>query len=289
MATLLTGKPVVDRLAQELAPRIEALGRAGIVPALAIVRMGERPDDLSYERTAQKRAESLGIAVRPFVLPEDAPQEVLEAALAEVNADASIHGCLLFRPLPAHIDEARACELLAPDKDVDGITLASLASVFTDGATGFPPSTAAACLELLDHYGVPLEGKRVAVAGRSLVVGKPVSMMLLRRNATVTLCHSRTENLAEVVRASDVVICATGRARMFGAEFFRPGQTVLDVGINFDAEGNLCGDVDFDAAEPVVDALTPVPRGLGTVTTSVTMAHTVAAAEAALAAREGGR
>ena len=123
MATLLTGKPVVDRLAQELAPRIEALGLAGIVPALAIVRMGERPDDLSYERTAQKRAESLGIAVRSFVLPEDAPQEVLEAALAEVNADASIHGCLLFRPLPVHIDEARACELLSPEKDVDGITI----------------------------------------------------------------------------------------------------------------------------------------------------------------------
>ena len=280
MAILLTGKPVVDRLAQELAPRIEALGRAGIAPTLAIIRMGERPDDLSYERTAKKRAESLGIAVRPFVLPEDAPQEALEAALAEVNADDSIHGCLLFRPLPAHIDEARACELLAPRKDVDGITLASLASVFTDGGTGFPPSTAAACLELLDHYEVPLEGKRVAVAGRSLVVGKPVSMMLLRRNATVTLCHSRTENLADVVREANVVICATGRA---------PGQTVLDVGINFDAEGNLCGDVDFDQAEPIVDALTPVPRGLGTVTTSVTMAHTVTAAEAALAARAGGR
>lgn len=286
MATLLTGKPVVDRLASDLAPRIEALGRAGIKPALAIVRMGERPDDLSYERTARKRAESLGIAVRPFVLPADASQEELEAALAKVNADAGIHGCLLFRPLPPHIDEARACELLAPQKDIDGITLASLASVFTDGATGFPPSTAAACIELLEHYGVPLEGKRVAVAGRSLVVGKPVSMMILRRNATVTLCHSRTENLAEVTREADVVICATGRARAFGAEFFRAGQTVLDVGINFDAEGNLCGDVDFDQVEPVVAALTPVPRGLGTVTTSITMAHTVAAAEAALA---GGR
>lgn len=289
MATLLTGKPVVDRLAQELAPRIEALGRAGIVPALAIVRMGERPDDLSYERTAKKRAESLGIAVRPFVLPEDAPQDVLEATIAEVNADSTIHGCLLFRPLPAHIDEERACELLAPEKDIDGITLASLAAVFTDGTTGFPPSTAAACIELLEHYEVTLEGKRVAVVGRSLVVGKPVSMMLLRRNATVTLCHSRTENLAAVTREADIVICATGRARTFGAEFFRPGQTVLDVGINFDVEGNLCGDVDSDQVEPVVAALTPVPGGLGTVTTSVTMAHTVAAAEAVLAALGGGR
>ena len=179
------------------------------------------------------------------------------------------------------------CELLAPEKDVDGITLASLAAVFTDGHRGFPPSTAAACVELLEHYGVPLAGKHVAVVGRSLVVGKPLSMMLLRRNASVTVCHSRTENLAGICRSADVVVCATGRARAFGAECFAPGQTVLDVGINFDAQGNLCGDVDFDAVEPVVAALTPVPGGLGTVTTSVTMAHTVAAAEAALAAGRG--
>lgn len=284
MATLLTGKPVVEHLAQDLAPRIETLEHAGITPTLAIVRMGERPDDLSYERTATKRAESLGVAVRSFVLPADASQDAMEATLAEVNTNDAIHGCLLFRPLPAHIDEARVCELLAPQKDIDGITLASLASAFTDGDRGFPPSTAAACLQLLEHYQVPLAGKRVAVVGRSLVVGKPVSMMLLRRNATVTLCHSKTENLPDVVREADVVICATGRARMFDAEFFRPGQTVLDVGINFDAEGNLCGDVDFDQVEPIVSALTPVPRGLGTVTTSITMAHTVAAAEAACAA-----
>ena len=289
MAVLLSGKPVAEHMCRDIRLRCEKLSRRGVTPTLGIVRVGRREEDIAYERGAIRRAESLNIAVRLFLLPADASQQELIQTLRTVNEDSSIHGCLLFRPLPAHIDEARACELLSPEKDVDGITLASLASVFTDGATGFPPSTAAACLELLDHYGVPLEGKRVAVAGRSLVVGKPVSMMLLRRNATMTLCHSRTENLAEVVRASDVVICATGRARMFGAEFFRPGQTVLDVGINFDAEGNLCGDVDFDAAEPVVDALTPVPRGLGTVTTSVTMAHTVAAAEAALAAREGGR
>lgn len=289
MAPLLTGKPVVERLATDLAPRVCALEQAGITPTLAIVRMGERPDDLSYERTARKRAESLGVAVRPFVLNESAPQEALEAALHEVNQDPSIHGCLLLRPLPAHIDEAQVCEQLAPEKDIDGITLASLASVFTDGDRGFPPATAAACIEVLEHYGVPLEGKHVVVVGRSLVVGKPVSMMLLSRNASVTMCHSRTEDLAGLCRSADIVICATGRARAFGAEFFRPGQTVLDVGINFDAQGNLCGDVDFEAVEPVVGAITPVPGGLGTVTTSVTMAHTVAAAEVALAAHEGGR
>ncbi len=282
MADLLLGKQAVDRIAADLEPRVKALESAGIVPTLAIVRMGERPDDLSYERTAHKRADSLGVAVRSIVLDEHASQEQLEEALRQVNEDASIHGCLLFRPLPKHIDDARACEMLDARKDIDGITLSSLASVFTDGETGFAPSTAAACLEMLDCYDVPLSGKHVAVVGRSLVVGKPVSMMLLRRNATVTMCHSRTEDLAGVCRSADIVICATGRARAFGADFFRAGQTVIDVGINFDDEGNLCGDVDFDAVEPLVAFITPVPRGIGTVTTSLTMEHVVAAAERAL-------
>ena len=279
MAELLKGKPVVDRIACDLSARIEALGAAGVTPTLALVRMGARPDDLSYERTAIKRAEGLGIAVKPYVLDEFAPQAALQATLQSINYDKTVHGCLMFRPLPSFIDEKAMCEMLVSEKDVDGITLASLASVFTDGHRGFPPATAAACMEMLDFYEVPLEGKHVVVVGRSLVVGKPVSMMLLRRNASVTICHSRTENLEAICRSADVVICATGRARQFGAAFFSPGQTVLDVGINFDTHGNLCGDVDFDEVEPVVGAITPVPGGIGTVTTSVTMAHTVAAAE----------
>lgn len=289
MATLLTGKPVVEGLARDLAPRIERLKAAGVVPTLALVRMGERPDDLSYERTATKRAESLGIAVRSVALDEFAPQSAVEAAMRDISHDAGIHGCLLFRPLPSFVDDSRICELLVPKKDIDGITLASLGSVFTDGNTGYPPCTAAACLAMLDHYGVPLVGKRVVVVGRSLVVGKPVSMMLLRRNASVTICHSKTEHLADVCRSADIVICATGRARAFGAAYFSPGQVVLDVGINFDTHGKLCGDVDFDEAEPIVEAITPVPGGIGTVTTSVTMQHTVEAAEAAVAATEGAR
>ena len=259
MAELLKGKPVVDSMALDLRARIEALGRAKVVPALALVRVGQRPDDLSYERTARKRAESLGIAIRPYELDEFAPQAAIEAAIHEVNRDENVHGCLLFRPLPSFVDESHMCELLDPKKDIDGITLASLASVFTDGHAGYPPATAAACIQLLDHYQVPLQGKHVVVVGRSLVVGKPVSMMLLRRNASVTICHSKTENLADIM------------------------------GINFDTQGNLCGDVDFAEVEPVVAAITPVPGGIGTVTTSVTMAHTVAAAEAALAARTGRR
>ena len=280
MAELLKGKPVVDAMAQDIRARVEALVASGVTPTLAIVRVGERPDDLSYERTAMKRAAGLGISVKQYVLDAEASQADLEAALHDVNVDDQVHGCLMFRPLPRSIDEKAMCDTLAAAKDVDGISTASLASVFTDGSDGFPPATAEACVKMLDHYQVPIEGKHVVVIGRSLVIGKPVAMMLLRRNATVTMCHSRTENLAEVCRAADIVICATGRARAYGREFFRAGQTVLDVGINFDAEGNLCGDVDFEEVEPVVAAITPVPGGIGTVTTSTTMEHVVAAAEA---------
>ncbi len=279
MAELLKGKPVVDAMAEDIHTRVAALEASGITPTLAIVRVGERPDDLSYERTATKRAAGLGISVKPYVLDAAADQAELSATLGEVNADTSVHGCLMFRPLPAAIDEAAMCDTLAAKKDVDCISTASLASVFTD-ADGFPPATAEACVKMLDFYNVPVQGKHVVVIGRSLVIGKPVAMMLLRRNATVTICHSRTENLTEVCQSADIVVCATGRARAYGKEYFRAGQTVIDVGINFDDEGNLCGDVNFDEVEPIVAAITPVPGGIGTVTTSVTMEHTVAAAEA---------
>ncbi len=289
MAKLLTGKEVSAALADDLAPRIERLSAVGVTPTLAIVRVGVRPDDLSYERTACKRAEALGLAVRRFELPADAPQGELEAVIDAVNADDGIHGCLLFRPLPPGLDDVRLSNLLAPEKDIDGITAMSLAGVFVAEPHGFPPSTAEACLQLLDHYGIPVEGRHVTIAGRSLVVGRPVSMMLLERDATVTLCHSRTAELPRHTRAADVVICATGKPRFFGPECFRAGQTVLDVGINFDAAGQLCGDVDFEAVEPLLGgegAITPVPGGLGTVTTSVTMAHVVQNAERGLHAHQ---
>lgn len=285
MAKLLEGKQVVACMAKDLGARVEALRGVGVAPTLGIVRMGAQPDDLSYERTAKRRAEGLGIDVRVVELDERASQEELECALRAVNDDGSVHGCLLFRPLPDHVDEREACNVLAGAKDIDGITRTSLATVFIGEGEGFPPCTAEACVEMIDAYGIPIEGKRVAVVGRSLVIGKPVAMMLLARHASVTLCHSRSENLASITKEADIVICATGRARAFGAEFFAPGQTVLDVGINFDDEGTLCGDVDFAAVEPIVGAITPVPGGLGSVTTSVAMRHTVAAAEAALAAR----
>ena len=282
MSKLLLGKPVADAMTEDLSQRVDALKAAGVTPVLAIVRVGERPDDLSYERGVTKRAQSVGVDVRPFVLDEDAGQQQLEAVIRQVNEDSSIHGCLMFRPLPAHLDEDAACALLAPEKDVDAISPAALAGVFADRQGAFAPSTAVACMKVLDHYDIDPAGKKVVVIGRSLVIGKPVAMLLLARNATVTICHSRTRNLVETVREAEIVICATGRARAYGADFFREGQTVVDVGINVDAEGKLCGDVDFESVENLVDAITPVPRGVGSVTSAVTVGHTVQAAERAL-------
>ena len=285
MPKLLLGKPVTDAIAADLRGRVEALAQRGVAPTLAIVRVGERPDDMSYERTALKRAESLGIAVRRIVLSADVSQAGLMDAISQVNADESIHGCLMFRPLPAHLDEQAACDALDPRKDVDGAGLGSLARVFSGRGEGFAPCTAAACLEMLDHYGTEIAGKRAAVVGRSLVIGRPVAMLLMERNATVTLCHSRTDDVAAAIRDADIVVLATGRARAYGAKCFRAGQTVLDVGINFDAAGVMCGDADFDAACDMLGeegAITPVPRGIGGVTTSVLMKHVVEAAEAAV-------
>lgn len=279
MTRVLHSKPVTDAIAADLAHRVERLHILSIDPTLAIVRVGARPDDLSYERTACKRAKALGLSTRVFELPETVSQEKLLLQIRRINADSNIHGCLVFRPLPEGMEDKLVCDELAMAKDVDGVSTASLGAVFTDAKEGFAPCTAEACVKALDFYEIPIEGKHVVVVGRSLVVGKPVAMLLLRRNASVTICHSRTADLAKVMRTADIVICATGRPRAFGPECFREGQTVLDVGINFDKDGKLCGDVDFDAVAPIVDAITPVPGGLGSVTTSVTMEHTVSAAE----------
>lgn len=275
----MKSKPVTDAVAEDMASRISALKAKGVEPTLAILRVGARPDDLSYERTACKRAESLGITTRIMEMPEDVTQEAMLEAVGQINADATIHGCLMFRPLPKHLNEREICDALAVEKDVDGISAASMAGIYS-GAECFAPCTAEACIKMLDHYGVDLAGKRVVVAGRSLVIGKPVAMLLMARNATVTVCHSKTVDLAGTMAAAEVVICATGRAKAYGPECFSAGQTVVDVGINF-ADGKLCGDVDFEAVEPVVEGITPVPGGIGSVTTSTTMEHVVTAAERA--------
>lgn len=282
MAELWKGAPVAAALTERLIPRAQALMEKGVTPTLAIVRVGERPEDLSYERGALKRCEKVGIAVRQFLLTSEATQTDLMEVIEEINRDDGIHGCLMFRPLPKHMDEAAACAALSPAKDVDGITAGSLAAVFSGSGAGYPPCTAQACLEILDHYGYELKGKRAVVVGRSLVIGKPVSMLLLGRHATVTICHTRTVDLAAECRRAEVLVAAAGKAGAVSAQCLSPGQVVLDVGINVDENGNLVGDVDFAAAEATVDAITPVPGGVGAVTTSVLASHVIEAAEKAI-------
>lgn len=280
MARLLRGAPVSVALTGELAGRVEALEGRGVVPTLAIVRVGARDGDLSYERGAERRCAEAGIAVRKFVLPVDCTQAQLMDVIAEVNADSTIHGCLMFRPLPKTLDEAAACAALDPTKDVDCITAGSLYGVFANRPTGFPPCTAEACIELLDYHGIGLDGARVVVVGRSLVVGRPVSCMLQARNATVTMCHTHTKNLADELSRAEVIIVAAGHVGTVGPDCVREGQTIVDVGINWDeGAGRLIGDVDFDAVEPIVSAITPVPGGVGSVTTAVLCKHVIEAAE----------
>ena len=282
MAEQLLGLPVANALTEKLVGEVADLVGRGIVPTLAIVRVGERDDDLSYERGALKRCEKVGVAVRQFVLPADCSQEELMAVIDEVNSDASIHGCLMFRPLPKTLDEAAACAALDPAKDVDCITEGSLFGVFANRPVGFAPCTAEACIEVLDHYGYELTGARVTVVGRSLVIGKPVSMMLQARNATVTMCHTRTRDLAAECRDAEILVVAAGHIGTVGADAVAPGQVVIDVGINWDeSAGKLCGDVLYDDVEPIVGAITPVPRGVGSVTTAVLAKHVVLAAERA--------
>lgn len=283
MAQLLKGLPVANALTEVLAQRAAALNEKNIVPTLAILRVGQRPDDISYETGAMKRCAKVGIAVRQFLLEEGCTKEELLDTIRKINADPSIHGCLLFRPLPDKDMEEAACELLSPQKDVDGMTAGSLATVFAGKGTGFPPCTAEGCIELLDHYGIGLQGKRVAVIGRSLVIGKPVSMMLQSRNATVTMCHTKTADLPQVCRNAEILVVAAGKAGVVDEGYVSPGQVVIDVGIHVTAEGKLCGDVNFDAVEPVVDSITPVPGGVGSVTTAVLAKHVIEAAEKTLA------
>ena len=284
MAKQLLGKEVTAALNARLQQQVAELRARGISPTLGIIRMGERPDDLSYERGACKRAELIGVEVQKILLPEDASRETVLETIDRVNANRSIHGVLLFRPLPKHL---KACEneianRLDPRKDVDGMTDLSLAGVFMNRKLGFAPCTPAACMEILDHYGIDCTGKKAVVIGRSLVVGKPAAMMLLARNATVTVCHTRTKDLAAVAREADILVSSAGVLGSLTKDFVRPGQIVLDVSINWDeAKGGIAGDAVYDQVEPIVEAITPVPGGVGGVTTSVLIGHVVEAAQAA--------
>lgn len=278
MAKRLSGKEVTAALNARIRANVETCRAHGVEPTLCMVRVGDNPSDMSYERGASKRCETLGVACKQIHLPEDVSQEELLSVIEDVNQDPAIHGLLLFRPLPKHLDQALIENALDPAKDVDCMTDLSMSGVFTGKQIGFPPCTPQACMEILDHYGYDCTGKKAVVIGRSLVVGKPAAMMLIKKNATVTICHTRTKDMPAVTRDADLIIVAAGRAGVIGADYVREGQTIIDVGINVNAEGKLCGDVDFASVEPVVDAITPVPGGVGTVTTSVLVGHVVDAA-----------
>ncbi|MDR2672490.1 MAG: bifunctional 5,10-methylenetetrahydrofolate dehydrogenase/5,10-methenyltetrahydrofolate cyclohydrolase [Coriobacteriales bacterium] len=278
MATVLKGSEVAHAFDAEIIDKSKSLRTKGIDPTLAILRVGGREDDISYEKGVARRAEKVGVSIRNVVLPADVEQSALVQAIESLNADTSVHGVLMFRPLPGHIDENLVRNVLVPTKDIDGITDLVLASVFTGTGVGYAPCTAAACMEILDHYDIDPKGKKAVVVGRSLVVGKPVAMMLLSRNATVTIAHSRTEGLSSVTRDADIVIACVGKAKMLGASYFSAGQIVIDVGINVDEGDTLVGDVDFTAVKSIVGAITPVPGGVGTVTTGVLVKHVVDAA-----------
>ena len=280
MAELLKGAAVAAAINEKLTERVKALGEKGVTPTLAILRVGEREDDLSYERGAVKRCSQVGVEVKKVVLPEDVDEKTFFAALDELNRDCGVHGILMFRPLPKHLDGEKARKMLCPEKDVDGCTDMSLAGVFANSSLGFAPCTAQAAMEILHYYGIDIKGKKAAVVGRSLVIGRPVAMMLMHENATVTVCHTKTADIPSVTREADIIIAAAGVMEMIGAEYVRPGQTVIDVGISWNEEkGKLCGDVKFEEAEPIVSAITPVPGGVGAVTTSVLVSHVVDAAE----------
>ena len=280
-AQILSGKEVAQAIKDECKAAAEELRAKGIVPKLGILRVGEKDSDLAYERGATKTMTNAGVDVEVYALPADISQEDFDKKLQEINEDPAVNGILMFLPLPKHLDEKRARNMLRPEKDIDGCTTGSQAGVYANNGLGFPPCTAQASMEILKYYNIDLKGKKAAVIGRSLVIGRPVAMMLMHANATVTICHTRTVDVPSVTREADIVIAASGQMESVGPEYLSEGQTVIDVGINWnDAKGKLCGDVDFDKAEPIVGAITPVPGGVGSVTSAVLCKHVIEACKA---------
>ena len=278
-AELLKGNAVANAMKRALAERAAALAASGAAPKLAIVRVGEKPEDLAYERSAVKRCEGLGVACEVRAFSRDIPNGEFLDAFRAVNEDRSVHSVLVFSPLPGGIDAAAVKAAIDPAKDVDCMCPANVAKLFSGDASGHAPCTPSAVMELLRHFGIAVSGRRVVVVGRSLVVGKPLAMLLLAEHATLTVCHTRTRDLASECRRADILIAAAGKAKMIGGDYIKPGATVIDVGINADENGGICGDVDADAAGPIAAALTPVPGGVGAVTTSILARNTLDACE----------
>ncbi|MEG0752059.1 MAG: tetrahydrofolate dehydrogenase/cyclohydrolase catalytic domain-containing protein [Oscillospiraceae bacterium] len=279
MALILYGKEVAAALIERSRDESDRLCQIGCPPKLTIVRAGDDAADAAYERGIYRACERAGVIVSTHCTPFGASQRELTETLRSLSADRAVHGILLMRPLPRGFDERISRDAIAPEKDVDGVTDRSLSGVFTGSGEGFAPCTAMACVQLLEHYGIKIAGKNVVVIGRSLVVGRPVSMLLLARDATVTVCHTKTANIAEICSSADIIIAAAGREGLIGRNCMSSGQTIVDCGINVNCGGKLCGDVDFEAASEIALAASPVPGGVGTVTAAVLASHVVEAAQ----------
>ena len=275
----LGGKEVGEAILASLAPKIEAMKAKGVVPTLGVLRVGAREDDLAYERGLKKKFESAGCGVRVLELPADVSQEDLNKGFDSLNNADDIHGILVFRPLPKGLSDAYMRSTIKPSKDSDCMDIRNMAGILSGDKNAAGPCTAEAVVRLIEHYGIETKGKKVAVIGRSLVIGRPVALMLIARDATVTVCHTKTVNLPEECKQTDIIVACCGVAKTVGADYLRAGQTVIDVGMNVDENGKLCGDVDYDVAAEIADAVTPVPGGVGSVTTSVLLKHVVESCE----------
>lgn len=275
---ILKGLPVANAINEKLMEQVKSI--EGPLPHLAIIRVGERPDDCSYERGAVKKMDKVGVRCTTYTFDADIDNDTFQAEFDKINENPDIDGILMLRPLPKQLDEKQIENKIDPRKDLDGISPLNLAKVYAGDESGYAPCTAEAVIEMLDYAGIDIKGNRVTVVGRSLVIGKPVSMLLMKRNATVTVCHTKTVDMAGTCKNAEILVAAAGSARMIKKEYVADGAVVIDVGINVDDEGNLCGDVDFDAISDIAAAATPVPGGVGSVTTSVLAKHLVKAAMA---------
>ena len=278
MAKQLLGKEVTAALNAKLQAQVAELKEKGITPKLGILRVGANPSDLSYEKGAVARAELIGVDVEKFLLPEDVSKEELIAKIEELNADPIVDGILVQLPLPKHIDELKVLDAIAPEKDADGFHVISAGKLFT-GREAPLPCTPAGCMELLRRAEVPMKGANAVVVGRSNIVGKPMAILLLNENCTVTVCHSRTKDLAAVTREADILVLAVGRAKMITGDMVKPGAAVIDVGINRNEDGTICGDADYESVEKVAGWITPVPGGVGPMTIAMLMKNSIEAAE----------
>lgn len=281
MAKIWRGTPVTAALNEKYQKQAAALRERGIMPTLAVLRIGDKPEDKAYERVIYHRGETIGVQVFTKILPEGAAEPDLVEAIHALNRDDSVHGVILMKPLPQGLSEDAAGRALDPGKDVDGITECSLAGVFSGCQRGFIPCTSQACAEILDFYGVDCSGKRAAILGRSLTVGRPAAMLLMQRDATITVCHTKTRNLDQICRESDILVVGIGVPNQIDETYMKPGQFIVDAGITVLDNGDMVGDVDYDAALKVAGAITPVLDGVGTVTTTLLISHVVEAAKRA--------